>query len=184
MQLATSAKKHFFVILGSRSSPWDPAKRIPKNAGNDYWVSFKLNYSRDLNTRHQTYLMLCISTIFRVLYASESWSNYFFQSFSTLFVHFEPCSVISRQKSTKNIWKWTKTWYLSTLQSCKKLLIKKSTKKDKFEVTPQGADQLLHVDQLWEVDKYNFFCSFSDVFFYFRREVTEKGLKLTKKVWI
>ena len=32
----------------------------------------------------------------------------FFQMFSTFFVHFRAFSVISRLKSTKNVWKWTK----------------------------------------------------------------------------
>ena len=34
--------------------------------------------------------------------------NTFFLPFSTFFVHFEPFSVISRLKSTKNVWKETK----------------------------------------------------------------------------
>ena len=41
------------------------------------------------------------------------------------------------------------------------------------------VDQLLHVNQLWGVDKYMFFCSF---FVDFSREITEKALKWTKKV--
>ena len=52
--------------------------------------------------------LLCISTSFRVLRALKSWSNYFFQQFSSFFVHFLPFSVISCLKSTKNFWKWTK----------------------------------------------------------------------------
>ena len=39
---------------------------------------------------------------------SKAGQNTFFQPFSTFFVHFKPFSVISRLKSTKNIWKWTK----------------------------------------------------------------------------
>ena len=55
--------------------------------------------------------MLCISTSFWVLRALKSWSNYFFQPFSTFFVHFKPLSVISHLKSTKmnkKGWKWLK----------------------------------------------------------------------------
>ena len=62
------------------------------------------------------------------------------------------------------------------------LKVKNQPKKDKFEVPPQGVDQLLHVNQLWGVDKTTFFCSFSDVFVDFSREITEKALKWTKKV--
>ena len=61
--------------------------------------------------------MLCISTRFWVLHAPKSWSNYFFQPFSTFFAHFKPFSVISRLKSTKNIWKRTKNVFLSTPQN-------------------------------------------------------------------
>ena len=56
----------------------------------------------------------------------------------------------------------------------------KSTKKDNFEVPPQGVDQLLHVDQLLGVDKFTiFFCSF---FVDFSCEIPEKALKWTKNV--
>ena len=56
--------------------------------------------------------MLYISTSFQVLQAPESWLNYcFFQPFSTFFVHFKLFSVISRQKSTKNVWKLTKNCF-------------------------------------------------------------------------
>ena len=51
---------------------------------------------------------MCILTCFWVLRAPKSWSNYFFQPFSTFFVHFNPFSVISHLKSTKNVWKRTK----------------------------------------------------------------------------
>ena len=39
-------------------------------------------------------------------------------------------------------------------------------------VPPKGVDQLLHVNQLWRVDKKRknyFFCSFSDVFSWFQK---------------
>ena len=52
--------------------------------------------------------MLCILTSFWVLCTPKSWSNYFFQPFSTFCVHFKPFSVISGLKSTKTIWKRTK----------------------------------------------------------------------------
>ena len=39
--------------------------------------------------------LLCISTLFKVFAAPESWSKYFFQPFSTVFVHFKSSSVIS-----------------------------------------------------------------------------------------
>ena len=60
-------------------------------------------------------------------------------------------------------------------------MFKNQPKKDDFEVPPEGVDQLLHVDQLWWVDKNIIFCSFSDVFCWFQ-PITEKGLKWTKKV--
>ena len=39
--------------------------------------------------------VLCISTSFWVLRAPKSWSNYFFQLFSTFFVHFRKSSLNS-----------------------------------------------------------------------------------------
>ena len=60
--------------------------------------------------------------VFQVLAAPESWSNYFFQPFSTFFVDFKPFSVISRLKSTKNIWKWTKNICSSKLVEKQKLV--------------------------------------------------------------
>ena len=59
---------------------------------------------------------------------------------------------------------------------------KNQPKRDYFEVPSQGVDQLLHVNQLWVEDKTTFFCSFSDIFVDFSREITEKALKWTKKV--
>ena len=55
--------------------------------------------------------MLCILTSFRVLRAPKSWLKHFFQPFSTFFVHFKLFSVISRLKSIKNVWKWTKNMF-------------------------------------------------------------------------
>ena len=49
---------------------------------------------------------------FRCLQHLKAGWNIFFSSFSTFFVHFKAFSVISRLKSTKNVWKWTKkTWF-------------------------------------------------------------------------
>ena len=45
---------------------------------------------------------------FRCLQHLKAGWNTFFQPFSTFFVHFKPFSVISRLKSKKNVWKWTK----------------------------------------------------------------------------
>ena len=58
----------------------------------------------------------------------------------------------------------------------------KSTEKRQFWGIPQGVDQLLHFDQLWGVDK-NTFClvHFQMFFVNFSGEITEKGLKWTKK---
>ena len=57
-------------------------------------------------------------------------------------------------------------------------LLKKQPKKDNFEVPPKGVDQLLHVDQLWEVDTYNFFFVHFQMFFVdFSLEMTKQGLK-------
>ena len=47
----------------------------------------------------------------------------------------------------------------------------------------QGVDQLLHVDQLWGVDKNTFFCSFSDVFCCFQVWNHWKRFKMSKKGW-
>ena len=58
-------------------------------------------------------------------------------------------------------------------QSLMLIKSKKSTQKDNFEVPPQG------VDQLWGVNKNRFFQTF---FVDFSCEITEKGLKSTKKV--
>ena len=54
--------------------------------------------------------------------------------------------------------------------------LKNQPKKDKFEVPPQGVDQLLHVDQLWRADKTKFF-------FFFRRFLVITAVKSLKKVW-
>ena len=62
--------------------------------------------------------LLCISTSFWVLYALKSWSKHFFSCCSTFFVHFKAFSVISRLKSTKNVWKWTKKmWFCLLLKA-------------------------------------------------------------------
>ena len=50
--------------------------------------------------------LLCISTSFWVLRPPESWSKYFFQLFSTFFVHLKLFSVILCLKSPINMWKW------------------------------------------------------------------------------
>ena len=47
--------------------------------------------------------LLCILTSFWVLRSPESWSKYFFQPFSSFFVHFKHFSVISCLKSPKNM---------------------------------------------------------------------------------
>ena len=39
------------------------------------------------NLKYQMKYMLCISTSFGLLRTPESWSNYFFQPFSTFFIH-------------------------------------------------------------------------------------------------
>ena len=52
--------------------------------------------------------LLCISTSFWVLRAPKSWSKHFCQPFSNFVVHFKAFTVISRLKSTKNVWKRTK----------------------------------------------------------------------------
>ena len=44
--------------------------------------------------------LLCILTSFWVVQAPKSWSNYFFQPFSTFFVLFKPFSVILCLRST------------------------------------------------------------------------------------
>ena len=43
--------------------------------------------------------VLCITTSFQVLRAPESWSNYFFQLFSTFFVHSKISVEVSDPKS-------------------------------------------------------------------------------------
>ena len=82
--------------------------------------------------------------------------------------------------------KSVKNWRITLKKS------KKSTKKDKFEVPPQGVDQILHVNQILHVDqlwgagkiwKKTFFCSFSDVFCWFQPwNHWKKGLKSTRKI--
>ena len=52
-----------------------------------------------LGTIHKC--LLCISTSFWVLGELKSWSTYFFQLFSSFFVHFKPFLVISRLKMNK-----------------------------------------------------------------------------------
>ena len=47
------------------------------------------------------------------VHPKAGWTT-FVQLFSTFFVPFKPFSVISRLKSTKKVWKWTKKWFLST----------------------------------------------------------------------
>ena len=62
--------------------------------------------------------------------------------------------------------------------------VKNQPKKDDFEVPPQGVDQLVHVDQLYGVGKIFkkvFFCHFQTLFVDFSGEITEEGLKMTKK---
>ena len=167
------------MILGSRSSPWDPAKRIPKNAGNDYWVSFKLNYSRDLNTRH---ISCCV---FRPAFGCCTHPK---AGPTTFFSRFQPCLFIlnlvqwfharNQQKTSENE---QKRDICLLFKAAKSSSSKKSTKKDKFEVPPQGVDQLLHVDQLWGVDKHHFFCSVSDVFCWFQSWSHWKRFKINKK---
>ena len=61
--------------------------------------------------------------------------------------------------------------------------VKNQPKKDNFEVPPQGVDQLLHVDQLWGVDKYTFFYSFSDVLCWFQTLNHWKRFEMNKIGW-
>ena len=43
-----------------------------------------------------------------MLRTPKSWLNYFVQPFSNFFAHFKTFSMISRLKTTKHDWKWTK----------------------------------------------------------------------------
>ena len=61
-------------------------------------------------------------TSFWVLRAPKSWSKPFFSCFSTFFVHFKAFSVISRLKSLKNVWTWTKNYSYSKLVDMQKLV--------------------------------------------------------------
>ena len=61
--------------------------------------------------------VLCILTSFPVLCAPESWSNYFFQPFSTFFVNFKTFSVISRPEINKKHIKMNKK-RLNTAEKC------------------------------------------------------------------
>ena len=61
---------------------------------------------------------------------------------------------------------------------------KNQPKKDNFEVPPQGVNQLLHVDQLWGVDKKPFFCSFSDVFCWFYPKAGQNIQHMFLLTWI
>ena len=68
-----------------------------------------------------------------------------------------------------------------------KKTLKINRERDEFEVPHKGVDQRLYADQLWRVDKYEknivYFVYFQTFFFLdLKREITEKGLKLTKKV--
>ena len=106
-------------------------------------------------------LVLCILTSFWVLHAPKSWLKIFFSHFSTYFVHFKAFSVISRLKSTNNVWKWTRF-----------CLLLKAGRHAKAGRHPEGVPQ----NCLFSVDYFQtFFVDFS-------REITEKVLKLTKKV--
>ena len=84
--------------------------------------------------------LLCILTSFRVLRATESWSNYFFSAVFKLF-----CSFFT----------FFSDFTYEINKKCPKInnKIKNQQKKDKFKVPPQGANQHLHVGQLWRVDK-------------------------------
>ena len=108
---------------------------------------------------------------YQTAHSHHTWASLFLVLHTqppTLVVYFNQlsgtCCTFFQVKSVEN---WQKTF--------KK--VKKSTEKDKFGVPPQGVDQLLHVVQLWDKNwKKN--CSFQTFF----SEITEKGLKWTKKV--
>ena len=99
--------------------------------------------------------LLCILTSFWVLRAPKSWSNYFFQLFSTFFVHFKPFSVISRLKSTKNIWKRTKKGFC---------LLLKAGRHAKAGCLPEGV----HQNCLFWIDFLLFLNVFLSVFDWLR----------------
>ena len=107
--------------------------------------------------------VLCILTRFQVLAAPESWSNYFFQPFSTFFVDFKPFSVL---KSTKNVWKWTKKCFFFHI-----LPAPHSWSTCKSWSTPWGGTSK---SSFFSFTFFNVFCQFSTDF-------TRKSLKLLKK---
>ena len=115
--------------------------------------------------------------------AKAGWTT-FFQPFSTFFVCFKPFSVISRLKSTKNVWKRTKKQFLSMPQSwltCKSWL------------TPWGLRGYLQilvlVDILLFLSNFNWFWSFSLIFNKKRWKQLKKGnsssfcLRAAPKSW-
>ena len=85
--------------------------------------------------------MFCILTNFQVLEAPESWWNYFFKAVFNLFVDFKPFSVISRLKSTKNVWKWKKNYSNISFKSQKYLGERESrkTKTTFFQLSPSDV---------------------------------------------
>ena len=114
--------------------------------------------------------VLCISTSLQVLAAPESWSNNFFQSFSTFFFLFKPFSVISGLKSTKNIWKLTK-----------KVIFVYSSKLVDMQMlvdTLRGCLEIVFFQLIF------YFVHFQTFFVDFRHEITENGWKRLKAGWI
>ena len=61
--------------------------------------------------------------------------------------------------------------------------LKNQPKKDNFESPPQGVDQLLHVNQLWGVNKNTFFWFFFRCFYWFQPWNHWKWFEMNKKGW-
>ena len=114
---ACSIKKDLFLRelgLGTRKRRFHHTLYVRKK----YLTTLQLpGFRKPRNQVWSVLQWLCILTSFQVLAAPESWSNYFFQPFSNLFVNLKPLSVISRLKTTKKRSKTNKTKHVLVYSS-------------------------------------------------------------------
>ena len=93
------------------------------------------------------------------LCATKSWLNYFSQPFSNFFVHFKTFSVFFEWNQSKNWRKTIKKWKIN------------------------GKKMILHINQLWGVDKYQFCLFIFRRFCWFQPWNHWKKFKMNKKAW-